>query len=55
MSDEHKLLTALRDTAITDDDMAEVFFQRVLAGTAAGGQLFRSCWRTMLTTCLPQS
>ena len=31
VSDEHKLLTALRDTAITDDDMAEVFFQRVLA------------------------
>ena len=34
VSDEHKLLTALRDTAITDDDMAEVFFQRVLAGRA---------------------
>ena len=37
VSDEHKLLTALRDTAITDDDMAEVFFQRVLAGLPQEG------------------
>ena len=33
VSDEHKLLTALRDTAI----MAEVFFQRVLAGLPQEG------------------
>ncbi|MBQ9300087.1 MAG: DUF4317 domain-containing protein [Clostridia bacterium] len=31
-SDEHKLLTALKDGALEDDDMAQVFFQRVIDG-----------------------
>ena len=32
VSDEHKLLTALKDSALEDDDMAQVFFQRVIDG-----------------------
>lgn len=32
VSDEHKLLTALKDSALADDDMAQVFFQRVIDG-----------------------
>ncbi|MBQ7455304.1 MAG: DUF4317 domain-containing protein [Clostridia bacterium] len=31
-SDEHRLLTALRDDALRDDDLAQVFFQRVTDG-----------------------
>lgn len=34
VSDEHRLLTALKDTALEDDDMAQVFFQRVIDGLA---------------------
>lgn len=30
VSDEHKLLMALRDTHLTDDDMVLVFFQRII-------------------------
>lgn len=30
VSDEHKLLMALRDTRLTDDDMVLVFFQRII-------------------------
>ena len=29
-SDEHKLLTALKDSALADDDMAQVFFRRII-------------------------
>ena len=32
VSDEHKLLTALKDSALEDDDLAQVFFQRVIDG-----------------------
>lgn len=31
-SDEHKLLTALRDDGLADDGLAQVFFQRVIDG-----------------------
>ena len=30
VSDEHKLLTALKDSSLSDDDMAQVFFQRII-------------------------
>ena len=30
VSDEHRLLTAMKDGALEDDDMAQVFFQRVI-------------------------
>lgn len=30
VSDEHRLLTALKDDGLQDDDMAQVFFQRVI-------------------------
>lgn len=36
-SDEHRLLTALRDCALTDDDMSQVFFQRVIDSLPAEG------------------
>lgn len=32
VSDEHKLLTALKDSALDDDGLAQVFFQRVIDG-----------------------
>ena len=32
VSDEHRLLTALKDSALEDDDLAQVFFQRVIDG-----------------------
>jgi len=32
VSDEHRLLTSLRDSGLADDDMAQVFFQRVIDG-----------------------
>lgn len=36
-SEEHLLLTALRDSAIEDDDMAQVLFQRVIDSLPAEG------------------
>ena len=37
VSDEHRLLTALRDCALEDDDLAQVFFQRVMDGLQMEG------------------
>ena len=37
VSDEHRLLTALRDCALEDDDLAQVFFQRVMDGLQIEG------------------
>ena len=36
-SDEHRLLMALREDALADDDMAQVFFQRVMDGVQLEG------------------
>ncbi len=37
VSDEHRLLMALRDSSLTDDDMVQVFFQRVIDALPAEG------------------
>lgn len=37
VSDEHKLLMALKDSALKDDDMVGVFFQRVIDGVQMEG------------------
>ncbi len=37
-SEEHKLLTALRDTALKDDELAQAFFERVIEGAALDGR-----------------
>ena len=36
-SDEHRLLTALKDTALRDDDVVNAFFQRVMDGVRPEG------------------